>query len=103
MSLEPDLRRIEQQVQAAALPEEAGDTGTQGVSQPAISSRERLFHLAGVAPRAAIVESWLELEAATIELARKRGIALNRPVSPLMIVRSLRDQGVIRRRHLRHL
>ena len=83
-------RLAEVSAEAARLPSARADTG-------AVVADDALLRLALVAPRAAILEAWLRLEAAALRAARRKGTS--EPVTqlraPIRLIEALEEQGVI--------
>jgi hypothetical protein len=91
LELDFGRRLAEAREEAAALPAASRALATAG------DGRETLLRLAATAPRAAILEAWLHLEAAAIAAARRHGTS--EPVShlraPVRLIESLEETGVI--------
>jgi hypothetical protein len=90
LELDFDRRLAEASAEAAALP------GAQrGEALPAGDGA--LIGLAAVAPRAAILEAWLRLEAAALAAARRRGTAepLSSLRAPARLIEALEELGIV--------
>lgn len=61
----------------------------------------RLDAIAEIAPRAAILEAWLQVEAAAADVIRKKGLGASTPYpGPLRLCESLQKGGVLNTRQL---
>jgi hypothetical protein len=89
LELDFGRRLAEVTAEAAALPGGRASAGS--------DAGEALVALAATAPRAAILEAWLHLEAAALDAARRRGTTepLSHLRSPLRLIESLEESGVI--------
>ena len=67
------------------------------VGKPLPAGDDSLFHLAATAPRAAILEAWIRLEAAALAAARRKGSTepVSRVRSPTRLIEALEEFGVI--------
>ena len=90
LELDFGRRLAEVSVEAASLPGGRSATG-----RPA--GDDAVLRLAAAAPRAAILEAWLRLEAAALEAARRRGTAepISHLRSPLRLIEALEELAVI--------
>jgi hypothetical protein len=90
LELDFGRRLAEASAEAAVLP--GAETGAKHPSRD-----DPLLRLAAVAPRAAILEAWLHLEAVALAAARKRGT--DEPIShlrsPTRLIEALEEFGVI--------
>jgi len=91
LELDFGRRLAEVSAEVAALPRSRAPAALRG------GDGDALLRLAATAPRAAILEAWLRLEAAALDAARRRGTTepISHLRSPLRLIESLEETGVI--------
>ena len=89
LELDFGRRLAEARAEAATMPAAA--------PTPAVATDEALLRLADAAPRAAILEAWLRLEAAALAAARRRGTTepVSRLRAPTRLIEALEELRVI--------
>ena len=69
------------------------------IPSPASQLRDRLFNLAEISARSAILEAWLEVESAAADVIESRGLltGVGRVISPLHFSEILSRNGILNR------